>query len=281
MSDSLIDIFGDYFEILPTVSQSLKEETYRLRFEVYCKEKSIKGFNPNKYPDEMEHDEYDRRSVHSLLRHRRSGSAAGTVRIILPDGDNPSALLPIERYCKNSFYREFIEKSPPCERTGEISRLILAPRFRSRNREFEQPHGVVEPISLWPHEEDRRKLCPPDLGQGRRNGNDRRLIPHPILGLFAAVLRMSVQHNLQFWYAGMEPSCARFLKRFGFDFMPITPLIDYYGPCRGYFGDVVSILDCVYHRHRSVWELFTDEGRFMPMAQSALGVEKSSSCGPD
>ena len=281
MSDALIDIFGDYFEILPAEDQSLKEEIYRLRFEVYCREKSIKGFDPANYPDEMESDEYDRRSVQSLLRHRRSGVAAGTVRIILPDRDDPQALLPLERYCIQGFYREFVEQLPSREHLGEISRLILAPRFRSRHGEFEQPHGVVEPISLWPYEDDRRKPRSEELALGRRTGADRRLSPHPILGLFAAVVRMSVQQKLQYWYAGMEPSCARFLKRFGFDFIPITPLIDYYGPCRGYFGEVVSILSCIYHRHPSVWDLFTDEGKFLPMSETPQAIEELSTCHPD
>jgi hypothetical protein len=83
----LLTHFTKYFEILRADTPALLEELFRLRYQVYCQEGCLPGFDPADYPDGLEHDiyDYEHRSVHCLLRHRPTGSNAGTVRLVLAD----------------------------------------------------------------------------------------------------------------------------------------------------------------------------------------------------
>ncbi|MGH8567684.1 MAG: GNAT family N-acyltransferase, partial [Gammaproteobacteria bacterium] len=94
----LLTHFRKYFEILRADTPDLLEEAFRLRYEVYCGEGCLPGFDPLDYPDGLERDiyDYEHRSVHCLLRHRSTGSNAGTVRLVLADPVQPDAPFPIE-----------------------------------------------------------------------------------------------------------------------------------------------------------------------------------------
>ena len=102
--NSLIDLFNKYFEVVSVDTPEKLMQVYRLRYEVYCKEALIPGFHPEDYPEGLEYDQYDERSVHSLLMHKPSGLIAGTVRIILPDQDKPDTKFPLEKFASNLFY---------------------------------------------------------------------------------------------------------------------------------------------------------------------------------
>ena len=79
---------------------------------------------------------------------------------------------------------------------------------------------------------------------GRRGGDDRRgsrerRAPgptHPVLGLIKAGMIMSWERQVCYWYAAMELRLDRRLRQFGFVLRPISPPIDYQGPCRAHWG---------------------------------------------
>ena len=112
-------------------------------------------------------------------------------------------------------------------------------------------------ISSWQRQSN-TALNGPDL----RKKTPRRIFPHAILGLFVAIVRMSFEHNLTYWYSGMEPVCARFLRFFGIDFKPISPIIDYYGPCKSYLGYIPDVMENIYQLNQQVWALLTDNGKY-------------------
>jgi len=62
----LLTHFTKYFEILRADTPALLEEAFRLRYEVYCGEGCLPGFDPLDYPDGLERDiyDYEHRSVH-------------------------------------------------------------------------------------------------------------------------------------------------------------------------------------------------------------------------
>ena len=86
--ERLIDAYNRYFEVMLVDDRpDLINEVYRLRYHIYCIEHPFE--DPAQFPDQLERDRYDDRSLHSLLIHRPSGVIAGTVRLILPEPGRP------------------------------------------------------------------------------------------------------------------------------------------------------------------------------------------------
>src|SRR5690606_33394678 len=118
-----------------------QREVFRIRYDVYCEE--LRFEDPARFPDLQETDEYDRYSLHCLLRHAPSDTFAGCVRLVLPA--TPSDPLPFERLCAGHMYDDVLEELVPDRRkVGEISRLAVRSNFRRRRGEKNLPEGVVE-----------------------------------------------------------------------------------------------------------------------------------------
>lgn len=247
--NELIAAFHEYFEIIPADTLELKNEAFRLRYQVYCQEIQLPDFEPWKFPNGLEKDEYDdsRRSVHYLMYHRRTKKIAGTVRLVLADPNDPKQPFPIELYAGRHFRRNLIDPAKlPRQHTAEISRLILAKDFRSRRGEHCTSFGTDNNIAR----------------SGSRN--ERRHFPHPVLGLFVAIIRMSKEEKISYWYAGMEPILNRLLQRFKLDLTSIGDDIEYHGVRRPYLDTVDQVLAKAYEQHREVWALLTDNGKVWP-----------------
>ena len=103
---TLSDHFHRYLEGELAVNDSQRRDAHQLRYEVYCMEHGYE--DPARFTDGLEKDEFDRHSVHSLVRHRSSGMAAGVVRLILPNPLNTESLLPIEQSCGHSFNEDVL-----------------------------------------------------------------------------------------------------------------------------------------------------------------------------
>lgn len=251
--NNLFDAFNQYFDlVLANTPESLKT-CYRLRYDVYCKEAAIPGFNAENYPDGLEQDQYDERSLHCLLIHRPTERVAGTVRLVLHALDNHFTF-PIEKATRLEVL--------PRHRIGEVSRLIVAPDFRMRKGETRQLQGVAPELEDSAHKNGRRDPHAKWNGPDLRNAVPRRRFPHPVLGLVMGLVQMSFEENLSYLYAGMEPACARFLRSFGIDFAPISPIIDFYGPCKGYLCYIPAILENVYQTDPQIWKVVTRNGMF-------------------
>lgn len=260
MSD-LNTAFDEYFEVISANTQELREQVFRLRYQVYCEEIKLPDFEPWKFAQDLEIDEFDDRSVHYLMRHRPSGKIAGTVRLVLADSRDPNQPFPIEHFASHYFDPALIDPTKlPRRHTAEISRLILAKDFRSRKQEFYSPYGADTNI----HEFSDKK---------------RRRFPHPVLGLLVSIVRMSAEQSITHWYAGMEPMLNRLLGRFGLNLRPIGPVIEYHGTRQPYLGLVSCVLDRVYEQHREVWELLTDYGRVWPAPVRAITRERYARTG--
>jgi N-acyl amino acid synthase of PEP-CTERM/exosortase system len=76
-----------------------------------------------------------------------------------------------------------------------------------------------------------------------------------------ATMRMSVEHGVTHWLAGMEPRLNRMLERFGLQLTPIGPEIEYHGIRRPYLGRVCDVMQNAYYTNRPVWDLLSDRGR--------------------
>jgi len=240
----LLAAFSEYFEIIPADSPELLDDAYRLRFQVYSQEIHLPDFEPWRFTDQRERDEFDSHSVHSLLRHRSSGQLVGVVRLVLANPRDAKAIFPIEAFAGNSLDASVLAELSR-EHTAEISRLILNGAFRRRKGEAAIAYGNDQNI--------------------RQPGDPRRRhFPHPVLGLMVATMRLSVDHGITHWLAGMEPRLNRLLERFGLGLIPIGPEIEYHGVRRPYFGSVHDVMAGAYRKNKPVWELLTDNGRRFP-----------------
>ena len=64
-----------------------RKTAFRLRYEVYCREK--RWLEPKEYSDMLEKDEHDQKSETFLAYDSDSGQAIGTARLIINDGVSP------------------------------------------------------------------------------------------------------------------------------------------------------------------------------------------------
>lgn len=245
LTNDLIAAFNKYFEVITADTPLLLEETFHLRYQIYCQEKQ--ALNPSQ--GEFETDEFDCRSIHNLIRHNSSGTYMGSVRMILAEPGDQASPFPFETYLSQKSYAAFPGlASLPRGRIAELSRFLISARFRSRRREG----GSTRPNN------------PPSIPPQK----ERRIFPHPVLGLFVAIVRMAAVYGVTHWYAFMSPSLHRLLRQFGIRFQPIGPVVEYYGPRCPYLGVVPEVMDGIYHFRRDIWDLLTDRGRFWSAPQA-------------
>ena len=116
----LADFEGEFaVEIVDSARQL--EEAYRLRYQTYCVERGFEASTTG-----LEIDDFDHRARHVILRHRRSGEAAGTVRLVVPDPEAPLNSLPMQRLCEAHHLQ-----SLPISSTAEISRFAVPKQSRN------------------------------------------------------------------------------------------------------------------------------------------------------
>lgn len=241
MARSLYSDFTRYFEFVHAATDELREEVFRLRYQVYVVETGFE--RADDHPHGIERDTFDERSDHYLLRHRASGAYAATARMILPDRSAPLAGFPIEQYCT---FHEGVGIEDPADRLrlGEVSRFAVSKAFKRRAGEAGTLNGVSPNIDMY---------FEPD---------ERRLLPNLSLGLLAVELWMMHEHGLTHCYAVMEPALYRLISRFGVSFRQIGPAVDYHGeriPC---MGDVAEFLPNIRSVCEPVWDLMTAGGRY-------------------
>ncbi len=108
-------------------SKELKDECFRVRYQVYCLEQGHSiGANG------IETDNYDRHARHVLLIHRASGQAVGTVRVIPSTNADGLDSLPMARICPAVTMNKLKNRLGGKQvAVGEISRFAV-----SRDRRF-------------------------------------------------------------------------------------------------------------------------------------------------
>ena len=234
----IIDDFHQFFEMVPVISDELKKEVYKLRYQVYCIETGFE--NSEQHPDNLEFDEFDQQSVHYLIRHRKSGDYAATTRLILPDANNPGKLFPLELHCEI----DNLKAIQPINRKhlGEVSRFCVSKTFKRRKNEA---HTLA---AIGPNWQDYFTLT------------ERRTFPHISLALIACVIKASYENDINYLYATMERSLLHFLSALGIYFIKIGPTGDYHGQRCPAIIKIADLLECVAEKNIDTWNLLTDNG---------------------
>jgi N-acyl amino acid synthase of PEP-CTERM/exosortase system len=232
--------FHEYFEIVIADAPVLLNQVFNLRYQVLCVENEYPDVDASSYPDQLERDEYDDRSLHLLLRHRPSNTFVGTTRLIFSiDADQK---FPVELHTQ--FYPIDANMNVPRKQAVEISRFVILSKFFRRKDDLNFMAGN----SAKPLERD-----------GRRR------FPHPMLGLAVGVIQLCAKNNIYHWFSAMNPALNRLLGFYGMQLNPIGPLVNYHGLRRPYYVCLLDVLERMHANHRDIWELVTDNGRIWPV----------------
>ncbi|MGZ4956218.1 MAG: PEP-CTERM/exosortase system-associated acyltransferase [Methylobacter sp.] len=244
---NIIDIFNKHFEMIPAISEELKHEVYKLRYQVYCLENGSKtGFkSPVVHPEGLEFDEDDRHSCHYLIRHRGQGNYIATTRLILPDADNRDYLFPIERYSQITDSEHL--KSISRHNLAELSRFCVSKEFRQRKNLLTT---VVTNSGTHIAQENKQSSS------------------HLTLALFACAIKMSAENNIHYWYAIMEPALMRVFSTLGIHFVGIGPLLNLYGMRQPCVIKVDDLLDSVAKKDLAYWNMLTNNGQLPSTASN-------------
>jgi N-acyl amino acid synthase of PEP-CTERM/exosortase system len=237
-------LYNDYSALFRTEiadSQSLRDECFRIRHEVYCVER---GFLDGEHSSKgLERDIFDERSAHSLLYDRASGLAIGTVRLIIADRGSRAPSTPFHDLCKDRLtdYPELLGLS----RTAEVSRLALS-KQRCENASFSN-------------------------APRRRSADSKNVHPssYVALGLFQMVIEMAVRNRVDYLCCVMEPSLLRMLARCGLYFKNLGECIEYHGRRQPCYTHLIDMLDGAKADRPDAWEILTDLGRFHPERKTA------------
>ena len=219
------------FETVIARDETEVATAHKLRYQVYCVENPFE--DPAENCDGLERDLYDTRAAHCLLIHRPSGDVAGTVRLVLPDREQPDRSFALQEVCQDPLVRDLA--AFPVSRMAEVSRFCVSNEFRRRHRDG--LYGCFE------------------------EKGTRRIIPHMTLGLIEGLVSMSVEHGVEYWCAVMEPPLLRLLSRLGIHFDNIGPRVDYHGSRQPCYQRLDRFLERVRAERPDVWEVLTDDGR--------------------
>jgi N-acyl amino acid synthase of PEP-CTERM/exosortase system len=241
MNNKIFDDFNAYFDMVPADSDEIKKQAYRLRYQVYCIEAGLE--DPERYPEGLEFDEFDYRSVHYLIRHRKFGINVATTRLILPDIDNPEKPFPLEIHSHIENFEAL--KHISRRHLAEVSRFCIIKGFRRRKNEFKTVTGLN-----------------PDFDTENLFTQHVRRIPHITLALFACLIKMSYENDIHDWYGVMEPALIRVLSTMGMHAIKLGPISDYHGKRQPCTIKIADLLDSVAKKNTHFWNMLTNNGQY-------------------
>jgi N-acyl amino acid synthase of PEP-CTERM/exosortase system len=197
--------FRRYFEIVPALTEELREEAYRLRHQVYCEELQ---FEPRR-PDRRETDQFDGQSLHCLIRAVKNGRFVGCTRLVLARESNPRAPLPFENTCEGRLDRSIVDPQKlPRHRIAEVSRLAIVSEYRNRNGE----KGAQVPMN--------------DESFG---DTFRPRFPYIPVGLYLGTIELARLHGIETLFVLTEPRLTKHFTRLGVEVRQVGAEVDHRG----------------------------------------------------
>ena len=184
----------------------LLEQSYRLRYQVYCIERQF--LRAEDYPDELEGDTFDRNSIH-VGAVDTDGHVAGTARLVLPN----SAGFPLFRHC--SLFPHVTTLDEVGNLVVEVSRVSIS-RHYTRRRD-DPPFGQPRAIEAHP------------VGDVAATAERRRRRSEPFLTLLQAIIYGARSVGATHLLGATDAALHRWLVHFGFPYRVAGPEVDYYG----------------------------------------------------
>lgn len=204
--------FSEFFIPQVATSEDAKRGAFQLRHDVYCEELNLEKIQENG----LETDEFDANAIHLLIQNIASKKYAGTARLVRTSSQ--SELLPIEKFCKHSFYPDNIQPSSfPRETVCEISRLAVSSEFRKRaGDKFEG--AAAGAINAETYSEI-----------------EMRCFPFITIGLYLEIVAVCEKVGIEHFFVMMEPKLARSASFAGIKFHQIGEIVEYHGRRAAYY----------------------------------------------
>ncbi len=235
--------FDNYFETEIGNSARLVEKCQALRYQVFCDEQHI--FDSSLYLAEKESDEFDQRSLHALLTHKKTRISVATVRLIInPKSSNvvTEKILPTERFHILRRKSRDQQWQVSSRVKGEISRLAVSKDFRRRIEEKNNAHGISPNLSFTERHREKRHCS------------------QITLGLFKAIMNMATESGVTHVFALMEPQLINLLARSGIKFTPVGAMVDCFGMRQPCMASVEELLDGIKKHDERIWSFITHNG---------------------
>jgi N-acyl amino acid synthase of PEP-CTERM/exosortase system len=184
------------------------------------------------------------RAVDHLLIHQPSGEAIGTVRVLLPNKEQPLLSFPVQTMCEHPYLHETMNTGQFCE----LASLGIIQRFRKRPGD-----GRFLPSY---HDQDWRV-------QFRAGGISylRRRIPYAPLGLLQAAFRTALNAGIVDCVMMMESAHREQLERIGLPYRVLGPKIEYQGVEQQPLQfNIKHALDHMLLENPNCWDVVADMG---------------------
>lgn len=202
---NLGNAFKQYFEIVPAISDELKDEVYRIRHEVYCEDLKFEPTRSNGH----EKDEYDANSLHLLMRSVKTNEYVGCTRIVRPPPENLNHPLPFETTCAAVLDRTIIDPLKlPRQRIAEISRLAVIANYRRRKGEENSAFSISSE----------------DFGTPKQAR-----FPFIPIGLYLGTTELARLNGIETVFVLTEDRLANHFGKLGFDLQHIGSPVEHHG----------------------------------------------------
>jgi N-acyl amino acid synthase of PEP-CTERM/exosortase system len=229
--------FKRYFEIVPALTDELRRHAFRIRHQVYCEELNYEPLRR----DGLETDEYDRQSLHCLIRSVKTSTYVGCTRLVRARPDDPSQPLPFEKVCARTLDRSVMDpQSLPRRRIAEVSRLAVISQYRARRGE----KNMLAPIT--------------DDSFGTQM---RPRFPYITMGLYLGTIELAALHGIDTIFVLTEPRLAKHFARLGVQITQIGGEVEHRGIRVPSVLRVSSIIDGLNFVVRPLYKVIAEEVR--------------------
>lgn len=228
--------FRKYFRVQAASTEALRDDVYRIRHEVYCEELK---FEPER-PDRRETDDYDRHSLHCLIRtSTEPDNLVGCTRLVLTNPDDRTGLLPFERTCAATLDRSIVDPMKlQRERIAEVSRLAVRAYYRRRRGETNTAATISD--------EDFGTQTQPRF-------------PYIPIGLYLGAVALAHRNNIDTLFVLTEPRLASHFAKLGVDIRQIGGAVEHRGARVPSMMDVQSIIKNMRFLVKPMWRVILEE----------------------
>jgi N-acyl amino acid synthase of PEP-CTERM/exosortase system len=233
---SLGEGFKKYFEVATAFDETGRNEVFGIRHEVYCEEL---GFEPVR-PDRMETDEYDRHSLHCLMRTSTEPvNLVGCNRLVVARPEEPDYPLPFERTCAATLDRSIIDPARlPRGSIAEVSRLAVRHHYRRRKGETKSALALSDD----------------DFGT-----KDQPRFPYIPIGLYLAIVALAKREGVETLFVLTEPRLADHFSKLGVKITQIGGPVEHRGIRVPSMMDVNAIVKNLRFFVKPIWRVINEQ----------------------